>query len=175
MNDGDILTISTTDENKNLSGDILEKIKGKDVDIVITSYSIHYTKLYEGAGADTVVKYIRDIFKHWGFNKVHTLGLTVYSSSGYVPKGRVLEKSNKIATEFYNDVKNKKLYSPTLKRLMYFNAWRAINEKGSQADCQYWIDTKFNENSFSPDVKIGFLKKSIGNILFKIIKKNMPK
>ena len=35
IKDGDILTIKTTDENKSISGDILEKIKGMDVDVVI--------------------------------------------------------------------------------------------------------------------------------------------
>jgi len=35
IKDGDIFTIKTTDENKSISGDILEKIKGKDVDVTI--------------------------------------------------------------------------------------------------------------------------------------------
>jgi len=72
----------------------------------------------------------------------------------------------RIILRLYEDVHFDRLYSPTFKRVMYYNAWRAMSRKAFiDADHKYWSDSGLDNYTYSPDISIGHVKKLFGNIV----------
>lgn len=184
---------------------IVQKIKENDAVIYATSvYSLHVTALTKnfidhmsynfhrpsffkkkvlvvstaaGAGQKNCVNYVKDIFMHWGFNRGYKLGLAVFSATGFQPTKKIIEKCNKIADKFCNDILSKKYKSPSFKRVMYFNAWRAMSSMypKDKIDNKYWKDSGLYKLTYSNDITTGFIKKLFGKMLYNFIKKSMSK
>lgn len=131
-----------------------------------------------GAGNKKSLKYLKDIFKHWGFNKVHTLSFKLKSSGGYIPTKEVIEKSEKVADEFLKEIESKKLNSPNIKRIFYYNFWRAMSLKGTAAtnyDNYYWQQTGLIDIPFYEEVPLDPIKKSVGNGIYNMTQKMITK
>ena len=150
------------------------------------SYNFHRPRLFTkkalvvastaGGGAGSTVKYIRDILKHWGFNRVYGLPVKSYSIGDYHPPQKVVDQCTKTSALFYNDVASGKLYRPTLKRLMFYNVWRAMTKYGAEkknADYRYWHDTGLYMHPFSEEVHISIIEKGIGNLLFRVVTRSL--
>lgn len=127
-----------------------------------------------GAGHKYCAKYMRDVFKHWGFNRGYMLAFQLQSAGGYQPTQKVIDKCNAVADGFCKDILSGRLYSPTLKRMLYYNFWRAISLAGTPEDNYdnyYWKETGLREKTFADDVPISAFKRAFGNFAFKLGKK----
>lgn len=122
-----------------------------------------------GGGSKQVNKYLSEVFTYWGFNHCYSLTASSGSWIDNKPDEKTILKSEKIAEKFYNDVASKKLHSPSFKTIATYNTWRALTKKTSSADDEYWIKSGLRETPFSPQVKIGIIKKVIGNLIYKIM------
>lgn len=125
-----------------------------------------------GGGAKKVTSYLYDILKHWGYNKVYELPVICHSLD-YEPTEKVKQRCCKIAKAFYEDVTSGKLHSPSLKRIMYYNLWRALSlswEDKDAADKKYWSETGLVNSPYSTKVRIGAFKKTIGNGIYGMFK-----
>ncbi|MHC1684528.1 MAG: flavodoxin family protein [Clostridiaceae bacterium] len=125
-----------------------------------------------GAGAKKVASYIEDILKFWGFNKVYKLSV-ICQSLQYKVSDKVKEKCYTLGKVFYDDVASGKTYSPSLKRIMYYNLWRTLSlnwEDENAADRKYWRETGLIKYPYSTKVKVGAVKKGIGNGIHSIFK-----
>ena len=86
-----------------------------------------------------------------------------------------IEEINKTAQKFHKDVSSKKLHSPKIMDLIFYNVWRAmaLSEDPLEADAKYWESTGLVNYDFAPNVKLGILKKAFAKIMFFILKKVM--
>ena len=123
-----------------------------------------------GAGQKDVAKYIDETLRHWGFNKNYKI---TYACGGKDDINR--EEINKISQKFHKDVSSKKLHSPKLMDLIFYNVWRAmaLSEDPIEADAKYWENTGLVNHDFAPNVNLGILKKAFAKIMFSILKKVM--
>ena len=143
-----------------------------------TAYLYHRPEFFEkkalivvstaGAGQKDVAKYIDETLRHWGFNKNYKI---TYACGGKDDINR--EEINKISQKFHKDVCSKKLHSPKIMDLIFYNVWRvmALSEDPLEADAEYWESTGLVNHDFAPNVNLGILKKSFAKIMFFILKK----
>lgn len=124
-----------------------------------------------GAGVKQTINYLDDNLKHMGFNKVYKIAITNHGNTEISEK--LDKKIDSIANSFYNDVTLNKTYVPSFKRVFYYNMWRKMNDSTNslEADHNYWRDSDLANYVFSPDVKMNFLKKSFGKVLYFILDK----
>lgn len=148
------------------------------------SYNFHRPRFFEkkafvitttaGAGAKSVAKYIRDVLKHWGFNRVLTYSIACRSAGGYQATPKVKQKIEQTAKIFYEDVASGKLHRPTLKRVMYYNAWRAMaNANKDGCDYRYWKETDMLDSMFAKAMKLGIAGKLFGRFIYAIFRRVM--
>lgn len=126
-----------------------------------------------GAGGRKVAKYVRDVLMFWGFNRVYDLGIVCYTDKDYKPSPKVKMRVCKISSKAYNDVANNKLYRPSIKRVVFYNAWRGlsiIEDYDDSADHRYWKDTGMINTTFAEGIPVSLPKRLLGNLLFKMIK-----
>lgn len=178
---------------------IVDKIKESDI-LVITSpvYALNITALLKnffdhtaylyhrpsmftkkafvitstaGGGAKKTSKYIKSNLEFWGFNKVYTLPIITMGNNNITNK--LKSKCDKIINKLFVDIKQEKIYSKSIKYIMFYNLWRSLtsSDNALKADREYWIKTELNKHPYSPNVPIGFFKKILGNIMFYIFKK----
>ena len=91
-----------------------------------------------GAGQKDVAKYIDESLRHWGFNKNYKI---TYACGGKDDINR--DEIDKISQKFRKDVSSKKLHTPKLMDLIFYNVWRAmaLSEDPIEADAKYWEST----------------------------------
>ncbi len=127
-----------------------------------------------GAGDKKSAKYIRDVVKHWGFNRAYMLHFRVKSSGGYQPTQEVIAKCNDVADKFCKDILSGQMHSATLKRLFYYNFWRTMSRAGTPEtsyDNYYWKETGLREIPFPYEVPNGPVKRAFGDAIYKLTKK----
>lgn len=127
-----------------------------------------------GAGASYCTKYIRNVFMFWGFNRGYRLAFAVRSIGGYRPTPKVLDKCNRVAVKFTRDIMGGKCHPASMKRVMYYNVWRAMSNTGTpeeNADNRYWEQSGLRKVSFSKKVPLNPCKRLCGNLLYRIMKK----
>ena len=123
-----------------------------------------------GAGQKDVAKYIDDTLRHWGFNKNYRI---TYAFGG---KDEInAEEINKIAQKFHKDVSSKKLHSPKLGDIIFYNVWRAMtpNSEAMKKDKEYWENSGLVNHEFAPEVNLGIFKSAFAKIMYFILKKVM--
>ena len=143
-----------------------------------TAYLYHRPEFFEkkalivvstaGAGQKDVAKYIDETLRHWGFNKNYKL---TYACGGKDTINK--EEINKVSQKFHKDIVSKKLRSPKLMDLVYYNVWRAmaVSKDPIKADKEYWEKTDLVNYEFAPNVNLGILKKAFSKMMFFIMKK----
>ena len=126
-----------------------------------------------GQGADAITKYLQDVLMHWGVNRVHRLGVACRSLN-FEPDAKAVARIERVADAFLADVQGNVLRAPTLKRVAYFNVWRAMALAGradGSRDYTYWQETGFSEVPYSPDVSCGAGRRAFGNGMYWLMKK----
>lgn len=147
------------------------------------SYNYHRPSFYSkkalvisstaGAGASGVSKYVRDVLKFWGFNRVYK-----FAFRSTDPMKRELSESVKLniaelCPKIVSNLKSGKLDKPSIKRVFFYNAWRAISLAGKEdsADKRYWLDNDMSERIYHKSIKIGPFKKLLGKFAYGVFKK----
>lgn len=140
-----------------------------------TSYLYHRPRMFDkkalvitstaGGAAAKTASYMRDTLKHWGFNRVYTIALTVMGNTQLTPKMQA--KCDATAKTFFKDVESKKIYPPTWKRVMFYNMWRSLCQlpSGLPADKEYWSQSQLKNSQYGPQVPIGPAKRLFGKML----------
>ena len=143
-----------------------------------TAYIYHRPRFFDkkaliivstaGAGEKKVANYIDETLRHWGFNKTYKLAIKC-GGKDYLET----EKIDKVSKKFNEDVKSKKIHSPKFTNIMYYNIWRALatSKDPLKADKIYWNNTGLVKHEFSPNVKLNFVKKIFGKLMYFILKK----
>lgn len=123
-----------------------------------------------GAGHNKVANYIDETLRHWGVNRVYKIAL----KCGGV-ESLDTSKIDKTAKSFGDDVKSNKLHSPKFKNVMYFNIWRslALSSTPIIADERFWKSTGLANHYYSPEIKLGIVKKVFAKVMFNIFKRVM--
>lgn len=127
-----------------------------------------------GAGAHGVTKYVRDVLKFWGFNKVHKFAFRSTDLDAKTLPDSVTKKIKKLGRKITSDLNGGKLEKPSLKRILFFNAWRAISTIGeyeTSADKRYWTDNQMANDLFDKRITIGLPKKLFAKLSYSIFKK----
>ena len=121
-----------------------------------------------GAGQKKVANYIDETLRHWGFNKIYQI---TYAFGGN--EDISIEEINKVSQKFHKDVSSKKLHSPKFGDIIFYNVWRTITPKSEsmKKDKEYWERTGLVNYEFAPNVKLGFIKKCFGKIMYFILNK----
>ena len=124
-----------------------------------------------GAGQKNVAKYIDETLRHWGFNKNFKLAFAFGDRENL--EAKEISKINKTSQKFRNDVESGKLHSPKFMDVIFFNVWKAmaVMDNPIKADCRFWYETGLVNHDFSPEVKLGIVKKAFSKIMFAILKR----
>ena len=82
---------------------------------------------------------------------------------------------DKASRKFSDDVKSKKLHSPKIGDLIFYNVWRALAASNDpiKADKLYWESSGLINHEFSPIVKLNFIKKIFAKVMYYILKRVM--
>ena len=120
-----------------------------------------------GAGHKKVASYMDETLRHWGVNKVYK-----YAFACGAKDSLDTEAIDKVAKKFKRDVESKKTHSPKFKDIIFYEVWRvmALQDDHIEADEKYWHETGLVNHDFSPDVKLGFVKKIFAKLMFNILK-----
>lgn len=123
-----------------------------------------------GAGHKKVANYIDETLRHWGVNKVYKLYVACGGKDSLDNK-----KIDKESEKFRKDVLSKKLHSPKFTDIVFFNVWKAmaVSDDSIPADKEFWFNTGLVNHDFSPDVKLGVIKKIFSKMIFNILKRVM--
>jgi multimeric flavodoxin WrbA len=121
-----------------------------------------------GAGHKKCAKYIDETLRHWGVNKVYKYAVAC-GGKDFLDKKAI----DKIAVKFSKDVESKKMHSPKLNDVIFFDVWKAMAFKDNpiEADKEFWFETGLINYDFSPDVKLGIFKVLFSKIMFRFMKK----
>ena len=143
-----------------------------------TAYLYHRSEFFDkkalvvvttaGAGHKKVANYIDETLRHWGVNKIYQIKMACGGKDS-------LETAeiDKTAVKFKKDVESKKLHSPKMMDIVYYNVWRAMasGESSIEADKIYWNKTGLINYEYSPIVKLNFAKKLFAKIVYSIMKR----
>lgn len=123
-----------------------------------------------GGGKKDVANYIDETLRHWGFNKVYKIAIACGGKETLETK-----EVDKTAEKFRKDVESKKLHSPKLGDIVFYNVWRALalSENSMEADAEFWKSNDLVNYEFSPVVKLGFIKKALAKLIFFVLKRVM--
>lgn len=121
-----------------------------------------------GAGHNDVAKYIDETLRHWGVNKVYKYAFKCGGKDSLDKKA-----IDKVAREFARDVESGKLHSPKFSDIIFYDVWKAmaLSQVPIKADEKYWRETGLVNHDFSPQVKLGIVKKAFSKIMFAILKR----
>lgn len=141
-----------------------------------TAYNFHRPAMFDkraivvtstaGGGAKTTACYIRDTLGHWGVNRVYTLPITRMGKNELSDAQK--RRCEKIAGAFVKEFESKSLRAPTWKRVMFYNAWRAMNTAHSAlpADRAYWRQNEMDTRAYRAGVPLGAAKRAAGGAVF---------
>lgn len=121
-----------------------------------------------GAGQKKVAKYIDETLRHWGVNKVYKI---TYACGG---KDSIdTESIDKVSQKFAKDVESKKLHSPKLGDIVFYDVWKAMAYSSDpiEVDRQFWFDNDLANHDFSPKVNLNLFKKVFSKFMFFILKR----
>jgi putative NADPH-quinone reductase len=123
-----------------------------------------------------------DTFQTWGFHSTVKLGLV---SPPFKPRQSFIRKRNKEITEkslkFHNLVNVDRIPDPPLNMVLFFHAFRKMTKIAPQElpeDYRYWKKNGWHERKahyFRNDVRVGPLKRILGNLMSFMIEKGARK
>ncbi len=117
-----------------------------------------------GAAAKKTCAYMRDTLMHWGFNRVYML--PVVRMSAAEPSKKMKKRCADAAERLYFDTKSGKAHSPNVKRVFFFQLWKAMGlSTPENADGRYWLESGLARHAYSPDVPLGLPKRVFGKLI----------
>lgn len=147
------------------------------------SYNFHRPRFFKkkalvisttaGGGAKSTANYISDVLQCWGINHVSKYPLRCFSFN-YVPDKEALEQIRTMANEFYKEIANENLHSPSMKRIFLFNLWRSMAISGqtnNTRDYRYWADMNLLDKPFPKEVPLSTIKKMWATFAYKSARK----
>jgi multimeric flavodoxin WrbA len=147
------------------------------------AYNFHRPSFFEkkalvisstaGAAARTACDYMADVLGHWGFNSVYKLPVTRFGANEIGEK--LAKRCRRAAERLYRAAASSKLRQPSLKRLVYFQAWKAMSamESATPPDRSHW--EAFGAAPYSPIVPLSPPKRLFSNALGGLLKKIFAK
>lgn len=123
-----------------------------------------------GMGAKKVGKYIDETLESFGYNQRYKLCfINAYRPDGKLPY-KTIDEIYKQTDKFYEDIMNKKLYSPSMKALYSYNVWRAMAYNNHVAkDTQYWKKHDMLNDEYCPQIPCNIVKKLPFKIFYKMM------
>lgn len=117
----------------------------------------------------------KHVFEFWGFNRVYKFAFRSTDPMKRELSESVKQKIAELSPKIVNNLKSGKLNKPSIKRVFFYNAWRAISIAGKEnsADKRYWVDNDMSERLYHKSIKIGPLKKLLGKFDYGVFKKMM--
>ncbi|MDI9468628.1 MAG: NAD(P)H-dependent oxidoreductase [Bacillota bacterium] len=125
-----------------------------------------------GVGADSTTKALAATLAGWGFNKSYQLPIAAYSWNAYEPGGRDLQKTEKAATRFYQDVKSNSFHPPSIGVLIPFNLFQAMcsdkdgDKQYPTEDDRFW--PQYAGMQYAPGIPLPIHKRLFGMIFHSI-------
>lgn len=115
-----------------------------------------------GAGQKDVAKYIDETLRHWGFNKTYIIAQAI--GDGNFNESKI----SKTSEQFFKDVTTKKLHSPKLNDIIFFDVWKTMakSQNSIEKDKEYWNETELINYDFAPEIKLGIFKKIFSKLTF---------
>lgn len=129
-------------------------------------------------GQDSVMKYLNEVARFWGFNILPGLGATIAVES-LLPEDQ--EKLNKVIEEsarsFYRALSEPQDMVPSLKEVIMFHVVRSVHAQaaGLPRDHEYFRDQGWFTADYYYPVKLGLLKRLISRWADKIGRKEADK
>jgi len=186
--------------HNNIVQNILDQIDHSDgVIFAVTTFNLHLTALFKNlidhfcfmlhrprffqkkaivvsttnaSGAKKTVNYVSETLKAMGFNRCYTLPVSTYSWNSFSPQKKAVEKCQKLAHLFCQDVESRKLHSPSFSALMSYNIFRGMSlgyVKGTEyptEDGVYWLEPSRAKASYDLAVPVPIHKKIYGNLIY---------
>jgi len=124
------------------------------------------------------VKYMKKIIHAWGFEVVSTLGIPDLDSLTNTYRKKSIKKLNKATDRFYEGLNKKRLPSPSIYDLVWFNIWKInveATKDGIPADYTYWAAKGWLDMNYYYTIKINPFKKGIASIGTFVAKKFMKR
>ena len=123
-----------------------------------------------GNGNKKVSSYMDENLRNMGYNQRFILSFVhAVDSHGYLPL-KTKEKIDSTADKFYNNIKQNKIKSPSMKALFMYNIWRAMAQANTiPADSKYWQDNNLLNDEFHPDIPCSIIKKIPFKIFYRIM------
>lgn len=119
----------------------------------------------QGTGKKQVSKYLKESLYNFGVNRIYTVSFRFAGKKELDSKMK--NKLDKVAVKFYNDVKSKKLNSPSFYQIRNYSMWRALSLNNKMSiDNKFWIDNNLQNNLFPPEIPLSILKKAYAKLLF---------
>ncbi len=126
-----------------------------------------------GGAARSTTKYMRDTLKHWGFNIVGSIALVGMGKVEVTAAHKIT--INKAVARLNLTKGNQWMRQPTLKRLFFFNLWRALNtlDTALKTDAKHWREQGLTDLAYGPmsHKKISVPRQLIGNLFYKLFKR----
>jgi len=123
-----------------------------------------------GAGENTVAKYLRQTLGHWGIGKAILLPAKIQTAKFFLTD-KQMRRIHKSADKFYNNIKNKKLSTPSIASVAVHNAFRgnsSLSPPLSECDGAYWKASGFIDKIYPR--RIGLLKIIIGKVTYSVMR-----
>ncbi len=128
-----------------------------------------------GQGAKTVCSYLKSTMEHWGFNHVQQLAVNCRSLD-YQPDAKAVRAIEQTADAFLEELRSGRVHRPSMKRVAYYNVWRAMAAAGAQEntrDYTYWRDTGMLQSAYVPAIKVRRWQNILGAGVFALMKRMM--
>lgn len=123
-----------------------------------------------GVSANSTTKALAATIAGWGFNKSYQLPIVALSWNAYEPARQDLQKAERAAQRFYQDIKQKRLYAPSIGVLIPFNIFQAMypapgpeNDFPTE-DNNFW--PKYSGMQYAPGIPLPVHKRLLGKLIF---------
>lgn len=125
-----------------------------------------------GIGEKNAAKSISSMLMGIGFNRCYIFATASNSWNDYRPDDKAKMKLSKITQRFYQDVRSKKLHSPSAALLIPYNLFRGMSlayVKGAEyetKDGDFWTEENRKKHVYDPAVPVSLYKRPIGHLFY---------
>lgn len=124
-----------------------------------------------GSHGKKSAKYLKSVLSAFGVKECVTLGVTQMGKP--IDGEKLRSKIEKSALLFHESL-HKKEKKPSLKDILWFSMWKASTQIDKQKDYEFWNNHGWYDMPYYYPAKINPIKKLIGHIAYKFLKKVMP-
>lgn len=128
-----------------------------------------------GVSAASTTRALAATLAGWGFNKSYQLPIIAFSWNTYKPEQKDLQRAEKVARRFYQDLKAQRLYAPSTGVLIPFNLFQALcitagdDPMFPTEDHHFW--PKYYGMQYAPGIPLPLHKRLLGMMIYSIGKR----